>query len=69
MCIPSGTAVYTIPFHGFIATENILERTSYYVVNTGHTVGRWRSFVKNKRRSISALTKALGKEVFLFPLS
>ena len=46
--IPAGLAVDTEALHRLVATENILDRACHHVVNTGHPIGRRRTFVEDE---------------------
>ena len=67
VCIPSRLTVDKISFHGLITAENILNRTGNHMVNTGHTVCRRRTFIKDKRGMSFADFKTLMEDVAILP--
>ena len=66
--IPSGLTLYLEPFHGFIAAESIFNGTRHHVVNTRHTIGRGRSFIKHERRTSFTFCHTLGENIVFIPL-
>ena len=54
-------------FHCFISAKNIFDGTGHDVMYTRHTVGRRRSFVKNKRRCTFSYFQAFMKDLFVVP--
>ncbi len=65
--IPTGLALHLIALHGLEAAENILDRTSHYVVNTWHTVCRRWTLVKHERRMALTCGHRLLKDTVLIP--
>ncbi len=65
--VPAGFTMYAEAFHGFVAAENILNCAGHHVVDSRHSVGRWRSFVKHKCRVPFARRNTFMKRVVFFP--
>jgi hypothetical protein len=69
MCVPSGFPLYIKTLHGLVAAENILDGPGHDVMDSGYAVGRWRPFVKDERRMVPTLFKALVENSILLPIS
>lgn len=53
--------------HRFVTTENIFDRAGHYMVDAGLSIGRRRTFEKDKRGCAFALGKALFEQTFALP--
>src|SRR5690606_21580377 len=67
MSIPTTFALHLVAFEGFIAAEDILDRSRHNVVDARHSVGRGRPFVKRIWLICWAVADTLFKDVFRFP--
>jgi hypothetical protein len=67
MGIPTGFAFYLKSLHGLITTYKILEGTGNNMVNSGHTIGTGRTFIKNKRLTSFPEIYALMEGIFPGP--
>ena len=66
--IPSGLALHLEALHRLETAEYILDRTSHYVMNTGHTIGRRGTLVEDKRRMTFTCGHRFNKDVFGVPI-
>ena len=48
MSIPTGLTLHLIALHCFEAAEGILDASRHNVVDTGHTVSRWRTLKEHE---------------------
>ena len=46
--VPAGFAHHLEALHGLEAADDVLNGASHHMVNTRHTVSRWRTFEKHK---------------------
>ena len=65
--LTDGIKVYLKTFERVVSAKQIFHCTAHHMVNTGHSVGTWRAFVKYKRFSSIAVADAFFKNAFRFP--
>ena len=68
VCVPAGFALYLETFHRLETAEGVLEASCQNMVDAWMSVGRWRAFEENKRRTSFSFGYALVKHVFCIPL-
>ena len=66
--IPSCLALHLEALHRLETAEYILNRTSHYVMNTRHTIGRRGTLVEDKRRMALTCGHRFNKDVFGVPI-
>ncbi len=69
MGVPSGLALYMETLHRLVAAHYILDCASHDMVDPRHSVGRWRTFVKDKRRTALAFLHRTDEKVVGIPIS
>ena len=65
--VPTGFAMYLLSFECLVTTKDIFNGTAHDVVNAGQTIGRRRTFIKDKRGCSVALCHGLLKNGFFLP--
>ena len=69
MGIPSGLAEYLVSFHRLISAYDILYGTCHHVMDSGHAVGRRRSFIEHERGMPFATFDTAAEKILLLPNS
>ena len=67
VCVPSCFALDLKAFHRFISIKGVFDAACQYVMDTGMTVGRGRSFVENELWTAFALVDGLVEDVVFLP--
>ena len=67
VCIPSGFTLHLKALHGLVAVKGILDAACQHMVDTGMTIGRWRTLEEDKLRAALSLINTLVEDVVLLP--
>ncbi len=67
MRIPSAFAFYAISLEGMISAKEVLNSPGHDVMDTWHTIGTRRAFVKNPSLVLRSLVDTLIKNVVIVP--
>ena len=67
MGIPTSLALHLEALHGLVAVESVLDAARQHVVDSGVTIGRWRTLEKYKLRTTFSLRHGAPEDIFLLP--
>ena len=67
MGVPTGLALHLKALHGLVAVEGILDAARQHVMDSGVTIGRWRTLEEYKLRTTFPLRHGAPEDIFLLP--